>query len=91
VDDFANRRGEVLRQAVRMWLWKLHNAVNERNGAQSFPIEELSPTYSAAPIAESFKQLYVVLSKAIPAGLILSEPLKSFRRHVSLLRSLIGV
>jgi hypothetical protein len=91
VDDFANRRGETLRQAVRMWLWKLHNAINERNGSPSFPIEELSPTYSAAPIAESLKQLYVVLSKAIPAGLILSEPLKSFRRHVSLLRSLIGV
>lgn len=91
VDEFANRRGETLRQAVRQWLWKLHEAVNERNGVASFPIEELTPRYQCAPIGDSLKQLYIVLSKAVPAGLISSEPLKSFRRHVSLLRTLIGV
>ncbi len=91
VDDFANRRGEVLRQAIRQWLWKLHEAVNERNGAPSFPIEELTPKYQSAPIADSLKQLYIVLYKAIPEGLLPSEPFQSFRRHVSLLRTLVGV
>jgi hypothetical protein len=91
VDEFAHRRGEVLRQAARVWLWKLHEAVNERNGAPSFPIEDLTPTYQNAAIADSLKELYVVLMRSIPAGLLLSEPVKSFRRHVSLLRSLLGV
>jgi hypothetical protein len=91
VDEFAQRRGEVLRQAVRMWIWKLHEAVNERNGCSSFPLEELTPTYQHASVADSLKELYSVLQKAISAGLILSEPFKSFRRHISLLRSLLGV
>lgn len=91
VDDFMQRRGEFLRQAVRMWLWKLHEAVNERNGASSFPIEDLTPKYQNAPIADAFKTLKAVLFKAIPDGLIASEPFKSFLRHVSLLRTLVGV
>lgn len=91
VDEFIQRRGEVLRQAVRVWLWKLHEHVNERNGSPSFPIEDLTPKYSSAPIADSFKELYPVLMSSIPQGLLLSEPLKSFRRHVSLLRSLLGM
>lgn len=91
VEEFSKLRGEVLRQSVRQWLWKLHESVNERNGAPSFPIEELTPRYQNAPIAETLKSLKVVLYKAIPDGLILSEPFKSFLRHVSLLRSLMGI
>lgn len=91
VDEFAQRRGEVLRQVVRLWLWKLHEAVNERNGEVSFPIEELTPKYQNAAIADSLKTLKIVLYKAIPDGLIVSEPFKSFLRHVSLLRALLGV
>jgi hypothetical protein len=91
IDEFSQRRGEVLRQAVRMWLWKLHEHVNETNGLSSFPIEELTPKYTSAPIADSCKELYTVLARSVPLGLIRSEPLKSFRRHVSLLRNLLGV
>lgn len=91
VDDFVQRRGEFLRQAVRTWLWKLHEAVNERNGAPSFPIEEVTPKYQHTNTAQPLKELYTVLYSSIPLGFILSEPFKSFRRHVSLLRSLIGV
>ncbi len=90
IDDIPQKRGEHLRQSVRMWLWHLHEAVNERNGAPSFPVEQLTPTYQSVAIGEALKQVYVVLYKAIPAGLILSEPFQSFRRHVSLLRSLVG-
>jgi hypothetical protein len=91
VDEFVQRRGEFLRQAVRQWLWKLHEAVNERNGAPSFPIENLVTTYQHANLAQSLKELYSVLSSSIPLGLIGSEPFKSFRRHLSLLRSLTGI
>lgn len=91
IDDFVQRRGEVLRQAVRLWLWKLHETVNERNGAIPFSIEDLTPKYSSAPIAASFKELYIVLMTSIPQGLLASEAVKSFRRHVSLLRSLLGI
>lgn len=90
VDEFSKKRGEFLRQSVRMWLWKLHEAVNERNGAPSFPIENLTPTYQSVNIQEVWNTFIPVFTKAVTAGLIGSEPLKSFRRHVSFLRSLIG-
>lgn len=91
VDEFAHRRGEILRQAVRQWIWKLHETVNERNGVAAFPIEELTPTYQNASIADPYTKLKVVLYKAIPDGLIASEPFKSFQRHLSLLRTLLGI
>lgn len=91
IDEFSKRRGEILRQAVRQWLWRLHEAINERNGAPSFPIEDLSTKYQSSSIAEPFKTLKLVLYKAIPQGLIASDPFKSFIRHVSLLRTLVGV
>lgn len=91
IDEFANRRGEILRQAIRTWLWKVHEAVNERNGVASFPIEELSQKYQNASVADAYKLLKPVLFKAIPDGLIASEPFKSFQRHLSLLRTLLGI
>lgn len=91
IDEFVNRRGEVLRQAIRLWLWKLHEAVNQRNGAQSFPLEELTPKYQNTSIAEALQPLKNVLYKAIPDGLIVSEQFKSFLRHFSLLRTLLGI
>lgn len=90
VDDFQHKRGDYLRQAARMWLWKLHEAINERNGSPSFAIEQLTPTYQSASIADALKIVYDILYKSIPVGLIASEPFKSFRRHVSLLRTFIG-
>ncbi len=91
VEEFPKKRGETLRQAVRIWLWKLHEAVNEKNGAPSFPQEDLTPRYENAALAESFRIFSEVVKRAIASGTVASEPVKSFRRHVSFLRVLLGV
>lgn len=90
IDDFPQKRGEYLRQAVRLWLWRLHNAVNERNGAPLFLVEELTPLYQSAPVSDAFSSFSAVVKRAIANGTVNAEQVKSFRRHVSFLRSLLG-
>jgi hypothetical protein len=90
IDDFPQKRGEHLRQAVRMWLWRLHNAVNERNGAPSFPVEDLTPTYQSVSVSDAFSSFSSVVKRAIASGTVNAERVKSFRHHVSFLRSLLG-
>jgi hypothetical protein len=91
IDDVPQKRGDHLRQAVRMWLWRLHEAVNERNNAPSFSLEQLTVTYQTASIADSYSTFNAVVNRAIANGLLNPEQVKSFRRHVSFLRALIGV
>ena len=90
IDDFPQKRGEHLRQSVRMWLWRLHEAVNERNGVGSFPVEQLTPTYENAALSDAYSTFLSVVSRALTNGLVSSEKVKSFRRHVSFLRGILG-
>ncbi len=90
IDEFPQKRGEYLRQAVRMWLWRLHEAVNERNGVSPFPVEQLTPTYQTAAVSDAFSTFSAVVNRAVANGLVVSEHVKSFRRHVSFLRAVIG-
>ncbi len=91
VDDFHQKRGEHLRQSVRLWLWKLHETVNDRNGAPSFPLENLTPQYASVDIASSLSTFFGVVTKTVANGNLVADHVKSFRRHVSFLRSLIGI
>lgn len=90
-DSFAERRGSFLRQSVREWLYTLHEAVNARNGLPSFPLEQLTPTYKFVSIADTWTPLAKYLQTSVASGLIGGEQLKGFRRHLSLLRSTLGV
>ncbi len=90
IDEFPQKRGEHLRQAVRVWLWRLHEAVNERNNAPSFLIEQLTPTYQTAAISDAYSTFSSVVNRAVAGGLVSSEQVKSFRRHVSFLRAIVG-
>lgn len=91
IDGFSTKRGEHLRYTVREWLWRLHEAVNERNNAPRFSIEQLTPTYQSVNIAAAWTTLQTYLKTSVASGLILSENLKSFRRHLEFVRSLHGI
>ena len=91
LDPFLQRRGPHLRQAIREWLWKLHEDVNMRNGLPSFPLEELTPMYKHTDIAGTWQSLLPYLQTSLANGLILSDQLKSFRRHLTLLRATLGM
>jgi hypothetical protein len=91
LEAFSERRGPHFRVAVREWLWQLHEAVNVRNGAASFPIDNLTPQYKHTDIAATWQTLFKYLQTSVANGLIVSEHLKAFRRHLSLLRATLGV
>ena len=90
-DAFSVRRGSFLRQSVREWLYALHETVNQRNQLPSFPLEELTPTYKFVNLGDVWTALFKYLQTSVAAGHISGESLKSFRRHLSLLRATLGV
>ena len=90
-DLFAQRRGLGLKRNVREWLYNLHEMVNKRNGVDSrLLLEDLEPMYKDVKIQDAWAPLNKVLMTSVSSGLILSENLKSFRRHLSLLLTAIG-
>lgn len=91
LDAYIQRRGPSLREVIREWLWRLHEEVNARNGLASFPIEELTPLYKDIDISATWHSLLPYLQSSVANGLILSDQLKSFRRHLTLLRATLGV
>lgn len=90
LDTFTERRGPHLRQVIRDWLYALHEQVNARNGAPSFPKEQLTE-YKFKDIPATWTTLLKYLQAAVASGLILGENLKSFRRHLTLLRATLGI
>jgi Erv1 / Alr family len=90
-DVFMHRRGLGLKRDVREWLYMLHETVNKRNGVESrLLLEDMEPMYKDVKIQDAWAPLNQVLMTSVSSGLILSENLKSFRRHLSLLLTAIG-
>lgn len=91
LDVFLDRRGSILRQGIREWIYTLHEQVNARIGAPSFPLEELTPRYKYIDLPPIWTTLFKQLQASVSTGQILSENLKSFRRHLTLLRATLGI
>jgi len=90
-DIFAQRRGLGLKKGVREWLYMLHETVNKKNGTESLLLlKDMEPMYKDVKIQDAWAPLNQVLMTSVSSGLILSENLKSFRRHLSLLLTAIG-
>ena len=90
-DIFAQRRGLGLKRGVREWLYLLHEAVNKKNGVESgLLLENMESMYTDVKIQDAWTPLNQVLMTSVSSGLILSENLKSFRRHLSLLLTAIS-
>ena len=91
LDSYMERRGTYLRQGIREWIYNLHEQVNARNGAPSFPLEQLTPQYKFIDIPSVWTTLLKYLQTAVSNGQIIGENLKSFRRHLTLLRATLGI
>jgi len=90
-DIFAQRRGLGLKKAVREWLYLLHETVNKKNGTESrLLLENMESMYKDVKIQDAWTPLNQVLMTSVSSGLVLSENLKSFRRHLSLLLTAIS-
>jgi hypothetical protein len=85
-DEFSRKRGQVLRKAVREWLYVLHESVNQRNKVESrVLLENLESMYKPVKIQEAWDALHKVLVELVRSGHVLSENVKSFGRHLGLL------
>jgi hypothetical protein len=90
-EEFSKKRGQALRKAVREWLYVLHETVNKRNGVEPHVLlENLESMYKPVKIQEAWTALHKVLVESVATGLILSENVKSFSRHLALLITAIG-
>jgi hypothetical protein len=85
-EEFARKRGQGLRKAVRDWLYILHEAVNKKNGVESnVLLENLESMYKPVKIQDAWVTLHKVLVESVASGLVLGENVKSFARHLGLL------
>ena len=90
-EEFSKKRGQGLRKAVREWLYVLHETVNKRNGVEPHVrLEDLESMYKPVKIQEAWAALHKVLVESVATGLVLSENVKSFSRHLALLITAIG-
>jgi hypothetical protein len=88
---FMQKRGVGLKKGVREWLYMLHETVNKKNGVESrLLLEDIESLYKDVKIQDIWIPLNKVLMTSVSSGLILSDNLKSFRRHLSLLLTAIG-
>lgn len=85
-EELSKKRGQALKNSTREWLYLLHEAVNKRNNIESgISLDTIETMYKDIKIQEAWVPLNKVLTTSVSSGLILSENLKSFRRHFGLL------
>jgi hypothetical protein len=74
---------------VRMWLWTLHNRINEGNDKPVFPFENLS-VYKDTDLTRGWKALQPVIHKAISLNGVSWFPWRAFLANVRALQGLYG-
>lgn len=94
LEEFIGLRGEQLRGAIRLWLWRLHEDVNGRRlePAAHYPYEELDKygEVTAEELSQSFKTLTQLLTKGALYRQVNATVVGDWKRAVVLLRRLIG-
>jgi hypothetical protein len=87
---FQGLRGTALREAARIWIWKLHEDVNVRRGvASGLTVEMLPELYSnLATYQIKIEELIKVLREKVQQGLVKAEATFTFRKHLHYLRKL---
>jgi hypothetical protein len=86
--------GSALRPSSREWLWRLHEAVNERTGAPGPrpTLEEVEALYAPAAkdLAKEFDTLRKVIQDALLRGLLDGRHWSEWTTKLRFLRSLWG-
>lgn len=89
IDKFPEGQAEF-RQAVRVWLYELHEDVNRRNGVVApFGLEDLGPKYGAVDLKEVGRRFFELMNRALRLKAIDRETLKKFNTHYTFLSRLL--
>ena len=91
LEELDRQRGPMLRDAVRKYLYQLHEDVNLRNGITSgFTIEELPGLYKTVDIKSEWGSFLTKIKLSTEIGLVSQSVLTNFHRHLAVLRKLVG-
>jgi hypothetical protein len=84
-------RGPALRDAVRKWLYELHENVNQDRKLESnITIEQLPELYKSVDIRTEWGKFFEQMKTSTEVGLVSQLVLQNFHRHLGILRKLLG-
>lgn len=84
--------GEDIQDGTRLWVFRLHNAVNERREVEiDFNEDDLKATYGSIDLREEATFLKSFYQRGLQTGILKPTEWKGAWRHLELLLRLIGV
>ena len=84
--------GEYLQDAMREWVYKLHNNVNERREVTvDFKEEDLKARYEKIDLRAAANNLKTVYQRGIQLNILKPEEWKKAYKHLGLLLRFIGI
>ena len=91
-EAFTSKSGGYLQDDMRIWVYKLHQAVNERREVQvEFNEDMLQSTYSNVNLRECATILKSLYQRGFQTGVLKPEDWKAAWRQMDLLLRMIGV
>lgn len=84
-------RGPLLREAVRQWLFELHEEVNTGRGITSgLTLEDMPRLYSSVDFKQTWGEFLTRVKLTTEIGLVSQSVLEAFHRRFGMLRKLVG-
>lgn len=91
LETLAPLRGPAFREAVRLWLYQLHENVNkDREVDSTVTLEDCPGLYRDLPIRELWLQYNQLMQTTLHMRLVNGSALQNFGRHFTLFRKLVG-
>lgn len=91
LEAMANLRGVPLREAIRSWLFKLHENVNQRRGvASGLTLEDMPRLYGSVPIRDVWLEYTKHIQGTLDIRQVSVAALQNFGRHFTLFRKLVS-
>lgn len=91
LEKLSQLRGPAFRDAVRRWLYDLHEDVNKDRGLSSeILIEQIPALYKEIDIRTEWAKFFEMMKHSTEVGLVSQTTLQNFHRHLGILRKLLG-
>lgn len=91
LEKLAVLRGPALRDAVRKWLFDLHETVNrDRKINSGITLEQIPQLYKNIDIRTEWGKFFDLMKGSTEVGLVSQIVLQNFHRHLGILRKLLS-
>ncbi len=91
LEKLAPLRGPALRDAVRKWLYDLHENVNKDRKIESgITLDQIPTIYKPIDIRTEWAKFFELMKRSTEVGLVSQSVLENFHRHLGILRKLLG-